>query len=241
MARGVPTAPGFAPPDPPSGRLPWKRAMDSCWNLGVRASNRVTMVERPDSAIAGDALDRVTTGRGVGPRLANAKTAWFRTLVAQHQEPIRRLVYRLLAWSHEAEDVVQEVFLVALEKLASFRGESSPATWLTRIAINKCGEHRRKVSVRLRALTEPGAWAARRTSNPSAAAQAIDRETAQRVRKAVGALPQKYREAVVLRCLQGLTARQTGELLEISPGAVDTRLQRARAMLKETLADLVED
>lgn len=199
------------------------------------------MVDDPDRMNATDAAERVTPERGEGVRLAGAGAVCFETLVAQHQEAIRRLVYRLLAWSHEADDVVQEVFLVALKNLARFRGDSSPATWLTRIAINKCREHRRSLSVRLRALTAPGAWRARQTSHPSAAAHAIDRETAQRVRRAMRALPQKYRETMVLRCLQGLTARQAAGLLNISAGATDTRLQRARAMLKEALADLVED
>ena len=191
--------------------------------------------------IARDAAERLTPQRGGGARPASPEAVCFDTLVAQHQEAIRRLVFRLLAWSHEAEDIVQEVFLVALKSLAKFRGDSRPATWLTRIAINKCREHRRNFLVRLRALTEPEAWRARRAGRPSPVAQAIDRETAQRVRRAMRALPQKYREAMVLRCLQGLTARQAAALLGISAGAADTRLQRARAMLKEALADLVED
>jgi RNA polymerase sigma-70 factor (ECF subfamily) len=70
---------------------------------------------------------------------------------------------------------------------------------------------------------------------------AMDKETFSRVRRAVQALPQKYREVVVLRYLQGLEPDEVGELLGIRVNAVQVRLNRARTRLKEQLGDLFEE
>jgi RNA polymerase sigma-70 factor (ECF subfamily) len=69
----------------------------------------------------------------------------------------------------------------------------------------------------------------------------MDEETFSRVRRAVQALPQKYREVVVLRYLQGLEPDEVGELLGIRVNAVQVRLNRARTRLKEQLGDLFEE
>ena len=72
-----------------------------------------------------------------GAFAAQDEPAAFEELVAAHREHINRLVYRLLGWSHDAEDVTQEVFLAALKNLNRFRGQSSLSSWLTRIAISE--------------------------------------------------------------------------------------------------------
>ncbi|MCZ6683421.1 MAG: sigma factor, partial [Planctomycetota bacterium] len=60
------------------------------------------------------------------------------TLVRAHREPVARLAGRLLGWSPDVEEVVQEVFVSALTAMGGFRGRSSIETWLSRITINKC-------------------------------------------------------------------------------------------------------
>ena len=197
------------------------------------------MVDHSELPLAGVSVEGDCADPGGGLRLAGPASESFEAIVAEHREPIRRLVYRLLAWSPDAEDVTQEVFLVALTKRASFQGRSSMATWLTRIAVNKCREHGRKVSVRMRAVL--GWFDRRRGEARGPADRAIGREAGERVREAVAGLPRKYREAIVLRCLQGMTGREMARAVGITPGAADVRLQRARAMLKRSLADLVED
>jgi RNA polymerase sigma-70 factor (ECF subfamily) len=69
----------------------------------------------------------------------------------------------------------------------------------------------------------------------------MDKETFARVRRAVQVLPRKYREVVVLRYLQGLDPGEIGELLGVKVNAVQVRLNRARARLKEHLSDLLEE
>ena len=65
-------------------------------------------------------------------------------LVALHQQRVSRLVYRLLGWRGEVEDIVQDVFLAALKSHKNFREESSQWTWLAAITINRCRTHRRR-------------------------------------------------------------------------------------------------
>ena len=172
-------------------------------------------------------------------RCARGDAAAFDELIAAHRDRLGRLVYRLLGWSADADDVVQEVFLSALRGLKRFRGEGSLSTWLTRIAINECHSHRRKLRVRLRALS--GAARQAQEIPPRSDAASMDGETFTRVRQAVQALPPRYREVVVLRYLEEMPTEQVAEVLALARRAVDVRLHRARRRLKELLGDLIEE
>ncbi len=164
----------------------------------------------------------------------------FDGIVEAHRRRITRLVYRLLGWSDDAEDVVQEVFLSALKNIKAFRGESGLSTWLMRIAVNKCRSHRRSLRVRLRLLAG-AAERVRRTRSARPEDASADAETFRRVRRAVRALPVRYREVVVLRYLEETPTTEVAEILGISQAAVDTRLHRARRRLKDLLGDIMED
>ena len=126
--------------------------------------------------------------------------------------------------------------MTALENLKKFRGESEVSTWLTKIAINKCRTHHRKLGARLRALHR---LAQRRLDSGQAGAgsQLQAEETSRRVRRAVQTLPTKYREVVVLKYLEALPVKQVSELLGISESATATRLHRARRRLAASPSD----
>lgn len=155
------------------------------------------------------------------------------SLIQNHESAIRRLVARMLAWSSDAPDVVQDVFATAIVALPGFRGESGLETWLMRIAINRCRRH-----IRRRRVIE----LFRRSAVPKAAspgADPIDRaETNAAVRRAVAALPAKYREVVVLRYLEERSAKETAEILNERANTLDVRLHRARGMLEAALGHL---
>lgn len=160
----------------------------------------------------------------------------FDELVAEQQERVARLCYRLLGWRADVDDVVQDVFLAALRALPKFRGESSVSTWITRIAVNTCRSHGRKRRLRifasLRESNEPPA-------GQSAEHELLDRERFQRVRAAVRRLPAKYREAVVLRYLEELSVSEVAQALGLGKNAVEVRLNRARKWLKEDLVEML--
>src|SRR5215217_5846336 len=84
-------------------------------------------------------------GATLAERLARGEADAFDELVGLHETRLTRLPYRLLGWRGDVADVVQEVFLSALLHASRFRGEASLGTWLTRITVNKCRSHQRRL------------------------------------------------------------------------------------------------
>ncbi len=156
------------------------------------------------------------------------------TLVRAHRERVARLAGRLLGWSPDVEEVVQEVFVSALTAMGGFRGRSSIETWLSRITINKCRSHQRRGFLRLRLLKRFASGQVATTDRP-ADAGTHDRERFEHVRAAVRALPPKYREVIVLRYLEELPTPEICEWLRLRANTVEVRLHRARAMLRDSL------
>lgn len=192
-------------------------------------ANIVDLTERPDLA---------QHERALLQRLAHGDHEALDEIVAIHQQRISRLVYRLLGWRHDADDVVQDVFLAAIKQIGRFRRESSIGTWLAAIAIKKCRTWRKKRWVRWR-------WLGRqRLSEPasSAADEALVKdELAAEVRRAVQELPPADREVIVLYYLEQMSVKEMAQLLQASPNAIDVRLHRARQRLRTKLGGLIEE
>jgi RNA polymerase sigma factor (sigma-70 family) len=163
----------------------------------------------------------------------------FERIVQQNRTEVAALANRLLGWPGDVEDVVQNIFLAAFVGLKKFRGRSSLKTWLFTITINECRNYRYRQMLRLRLFSR----ASEKVSHSSAAPDvtATKRESFEKVRRAVKALPAKYREPVVLKYLQQLASDEIARILGISAGTLQVRLSRARKKLKETLAGLVEE
>ena len=172
-------------------------------------------------------------------RLVRGDRSVFDEIVEQQQRRIARLAYRLLGWSDEVEDVVQEVFLKVFKNLAHFRGQSSLETWLTTITVNTCRSWRRKRLMRWNLLRR----CQQRTSEDLEGSKEpkSESDTYATARKAVQKLPTRYREVIVLRYLEQLPTVQVASILGLKRNAVEVRLNRARAILKERLADWMEE
>lgn len=189
-----------------------------------------------DAALANDGA----AGRSAPPGSTAAEREFDR-LVGAHQDRVARLAHRLLGWTGDVDDVVQDVFLAALRGWSRFRYDSRPETWLTRITINACRAHARRRRPWLRLLVgrtradSPDALPA-----PERAAGRADTETLAAVRTAVRGLPLRQREVVVLYYLEQRPVREIAELLDLRPNTVDARLTRARRALAERLAPLVQ-
>lgn len=165
-------------------------------------------------------------------------------VVRLYHGQVARLTRRLLAWSSDADDVVQEVFVAALAARHRFRGDAQLSTWLTRIAINECRRHRRRQLVRWQHWI---GWFARQQELGHSRAQVASGESAlahedvaRRVRAAVATLPPALREVMVLRYLEERTVSEVAQLLGLRRATVDVRLTRARRRLEPLLADLLE-
>ena len=173
----------------------------------------------------------------------------FGSLVAKYQDRIFNMVFRMCGRRADAEELAQETFLKALERIGQFRGQSQFYTWLFRIAANLTISHRRRGGrVRFQSLTGPeefeqsqadaltAAMARRRNPAPEAAVMAA--ETNRRVMQALEELDDEFRLVVVLCDMEEMNYAQIAHVLGVPVGTVKSRLHRARCMLKDKLADL---
>lgn len=130
-----------------------------------------------------------------------------------------------------AADVTQEVYLKLLGRIGQFAGGSSFATWLYRIVVSTALDQRRRLRPWLSFHAEPPLHAPALAAPAVQERELLERETASRLRRAVGRLPLRYRVPLVLRFVAGLSYREIAETLAISEGTVASRLSRALARL----------
>ncbi len=171
--------------------------------------------------------------------------AAFESLLGRYERRIYRLARRIVGQVQDAEEVVQQTFLSAIEHLKGFREEALFSTWLTRIATNHALALLRK---RSQQRTVPLADdrtndADQEVPHPEYIAQwretpeeiASRHETRELLDQALEQLDEKYRLVFLLRDVEGLSTNETAEALDISAANVKVRLLRARLMLRELL------
>ena len=179
-------------------------------------------------------------------RLKRGDAAAFETLVNERSGEIYGLLYRLTESSEEARDLTQETFLRAFQSIGHFRGESDLRTWIYRIAINQARNRwrwwrrrRRDATVSIDAPAPNGQasligmLASDNGNNPERETLAHERERV--LRKALSSLKPVYREAVVLRDIEGFAYEEIAVALQISVGTVKSRLARGRQELRRKL------
>ncbi len=161
--------------------------------------------------------------------------AWER-LYAAECDAVLRYACLVLGDFDAAEDAMQEVFARALTALERFRGDSTLRTWLRRIALNVCREQRRRQSrddsLRTR-LTEVDGGP---LDLQGAERGHIDRARTEALYAALNALPERLREAFVLRELIGVDAAEAATTLGVSRNHLAVRVYRARKLVRSALA-----
>ena len=157
----------------------------------------------------------------------------FRVLVERHQVRVFRLVAGLLGpfADRDAQEVTQEVFLRAHQRLASFRGEARFSSWLYRLAYNYTLQHKRRARLRLPHLPIDALETLSSRDGPHEAA--AEREREQAVERLLEGLPEIYRSVVYLHYWLDATVEEMAELLAVPSGTVKSYLSRARARLRE--------
>ena len=168
--------------------------------------------------------------------------AAIRAILQSNNRRLYRLARGILRNDSEAEDVVQETYLRAFTHLEDFRGESTLATWLGRIAINEAlGRLRRqRPGVEWTSLP-PGTLEAQVIQFPlSATSEDPEKSMAQReiqhvVEHAIDELPDAFRIVFITRVIEGMNVEETAEILGLKPETVKTRLHRARTMLRDNV------
>ena len=187
--------------------------------------------------MAAAAENGMTDDKRLVERFNQGDGSAFDGIVERYSGDVATLANRLLGWGGNVDDVTQEVFLSGFLALKRFRHDSSLRTWLFRITVNKCRTYRRKQMRQVRLLLDKSESGPAKTAD-SSDKRLMDRETFEKVRRAVKGLPVRYREPVVLRYLQELPTNEICSILKIKESALHVRLNRARKMLKEDLASL---
>jgi RNA polymerase sigma-70 factor (ECF subfamily) len=165
-------------------------------------------------------------------------------LVERHERRIYNFAARMCRHPEDARDVLQETFLAAVRASREFRGESALQTWLFRIAANACRkmkrrrkfEPRRELSLEEFLPSGEEATSATRPDgedSPEAVLARADLRAA--LDAGIAELPSPYRAVLILRDLEGLSTEETAAALGLEPGAVRTRLHRARLFLRQRL------
>jgi RNA polymerase sigma-70 factor (ECF subfamily) len=167
--------------------------------------------------------------------------AAFRALVLRYQSAVATTVIGMLGPGDDADDVGQETFIRFHGALDQFRGDAALGTWLRRIAMNlslNALKRRRRINVRF----------VSRDQSPAPLDEppidGHDPEVLERtavVRAAIERLSPRHRPVVVLRMLDGLSTRETAEVLELPEGTVLSRLARAMAELERLLAPYIRE
>lgn len=156
-----------------------------------------------------------------------------RELMETYGDDVWNFAYFLTRRSDAADDISQDVFLNAYNKLYSFRGECSVKSWLLTITRNKALHYLKSAFIRKVTLLDT--ILQRKDTSPSAENVVFDRMETASLWNHVMELPRKFREALILDYHYGLTTKEMANLLEVSEGTVKSRLHRAKRKLSSML------
>lgn len=161
-------------------------------------------------------------------------------LMDRWQMRLRRFLYRYLHNEADASDLAEETFIRVYRHRGKFRPGAKFSTWMFSIALNLCRDHARHGRSRPLVALDDDALAAASERSVDFASSAPDMnllraETAEAVRSAVEALPDPLRTAVLLCEYEDLSHAEAAAIAGCSPKAVETRLYRARQLLREAL------
>ncbi|MEO3794802.1 RNA polymerase sigma factor SigM [Nonomuraea sp. B10E15] len=159
----------------------------------------------------------------------------FSEIVKRHRDRMWAVALRTLGDPDEAADAVQDAFVSAYRKAATFRGEAAVTTWLHRIVVNACLDRMRRKSVRPVADDELIEAAERETPLPD---QTVEREVSMEVSAALKLLPGDQRAALVLVDMMGYSVEDAAQVLQVPSGTVKSRCARGRAKLAPILSHL---
>jgi len=165
----------------------------------------------------------------------------FEVLVRKHQKRLFNIAYRITGDFDGACELVQDAFVAAYRGIDSFRGESRFSTWLTGIVVElirgrlQAGQPDARYPAGAVTGEERGRIAAASGAGPSSLGKLESRDVVGKIEECLKTLPVDFREAIVLRDLQGLPYHEIGEILNVLEGTVRSRLYRGREMVRDCL------
>lgn len=173
-------------------------------------------------------------------RAAGGDSSAFQALVERHRSMVYRVAYQFAGNHHDAEDIAQEVFIKVYRSLDRFRQDAQLSSWMYRIVMNACIDHRRRQSPA--GATPFGEEAEQRMLNtpeeaPGPEATAYAGELGQVLEAEINRLPQGQRIVFVMRHHQGLKLCEIAEALGLAEGTVKRQLHAAVHRLRQSLTN----
>lgn len=168
-------------------------------------------------------------------RIKAGEVQLFESLMRRHNRRVYRVARSFTKSDAEAEDVMQEAYINAFMQIHRFEGRARFSSWLTRIAINEALGRRRREKPFAEAELEKLMDGAKGPEESAYSAEVVAL-----LERAVAELPEIFRLVFVLRAVEQLSVREVAECLDITEETVKTRYFRARAQLKDALAEQAE-
>ena len=168
-------------------------------------------------------------------RFLSGDNEGFADLVRKYQDRVLNIVYSLIGRDRESEDIAQEAFLKVYHNLKTFRQNSKFSTWLYRIVVNTAYDFLRK---RENFVSDEVALQKSINIQNSPVDNLLKQEKEAMLEKALVNVPLKFRTALVLKDIEGLSYKQISEVLGCGIGTVESKIYRARQFLKEELLKL---
>jgi RNA polymerase sigma-70 factor, ECF subfamily len=193
---------------------------------------------------AAEALDYETTGEDehLVARICAGERALFAQLYRRYYARAFALAFGMTARREEADDVTQEIFMRAYERIDTYRGGSSFATWFYRLAVNHCLNYcrreRRHTSLVNVDDAEGASFISANGAESHMADNLLQHQVQVQVRQALLTLKPEMRVLVVMKEMEGLSYEEIAERLGCSTGTVASRLSRARRLLARKLENL---
>jgi RNA polymerase sigma-70 factor (ECF subfamily) len=190
-------------------------------------------------------MSNLASDKKLVERVQKGDKGAFDLLVLKYQHKIVNLVMRYVRDPELALDIAQEAFIKAYRALPRFRGDSAFYTWMYRIAVNTAKNHlaaqrRRPMDVELD-LQDPEQYdlhaKLKETDTPEGVA--LSNELQETVERAIAALPEDLRTAIILRELEGMSYEEIAETMECPVGTVRSRIFRARDAIGKKVGSLI--
>ena len=170
-------------------------------------------------------------------RITHGKKELYRELVSRYQANVFSVAIKITHDPKEAEDLSQEIFIQAYQALHTFQGQSSFPTWLYRIAVNKGLDWKRKKQRILRSEALHDVMEENLLKTESSTEQfLLEKEEQEKVAEKIGELPEIYERVISYYYFDNLSYHEISRKLGISTKTVESRLYRAKKILKETIA-----
>ena len=171
----------------------------------------------------------------------------FEKLIKEYQKDAYNIAYRMLGNTEDAKDASQEAIIKIYRHIGSFKMKSSFKTWFFRVVTNTCLDYRKKRS-RNKVLyldkeiySEEGNFQREiEDSSDGPDEIIIKNENTQKLQKYISEMPEKYATAIILRDVKGFAYSEMVDILDLPEGTVKSRISRARIMLRDIIANNME-